>query len=42
MPAQAPPFEFGTPELALVLLACAIVFSIIGPKWWRARKPDAG
>ena len=40
MPAQAPPVEVGPPEIALVILACLIIFAIIGPKWWRARNAE--
>lgn len=38
MPAQAPPFVFGGPELFFVILASVIIFASVGPKFLRERR----
>ena len=32
------PFIFGGPEALFTGVSLAIIFGIIGPRWWRARK----
>ncbi|MCK6525540.1 hypothetical protein L6R49_29375 [Myxococcota bacterium] len=41
MSAIPPPFIFGGPELFMVLLANAIIFGILGPRWIRAQRAEA-
>ncbi|MEY3214108.1 MAG: hypothetical protein RIT28_4589 [Pseudomonadota bacterium] len=38
MSAIPPPFDFGGPELFMVLLANVIIFGILGPRWIRAQR----
>ncbi len=35
------PFTFGWPEALFTGVALAVIFGIIGPRWWRARRLSA-